>query len=290
MTTSSLPKPVPSLLRLSLTGLISVLGVSCSLPSREAWQQIRSRGLIPVLIDGHASAVVVETPAKPSEQEAVRVQPVMAPVVVRTPVADAVPGRPGYVYTPFTAPGKLVSVQGYNPGEEVRCPYTNKPFIVPAAHSAVAAVLSSPGKVTEVVSNSPVAPAASGLTPPALEPPLAPAAPKQESGTPEAPAADGAAAIPQAAWVPGRPGFVYSPFAAKTQLVDVAGSAPGVVVRCPYTRKMFRIPEVVTGEVTPVKVVPAVPEQPVAPATPPATPATPPVAPAPSPESPVVQP
>lgn len=44
-------------------------------------------------------------------------------------------------------------------------------------------------------------------------------------------------------WVLGRPGFVYSPFAAKSQLVDVNGTAPGVIVKCPYTNKLFRVPE-----------------------------------------------
>ncbi len=50
-------------------------------------------------------------------------------------------------------------------------------------------------------------------------------------------------AIPFGTRVPGRPGFVYSPHASKTQLVDIAGTAPGVIVKCPYTNKWFRIPE-----------------------------------------------
>lgn len=43
--------------------------------------------------------------------------------------------------------------------------------------------------------------------------------------------------------IPNKPGFVYSPFAQKHQLVSVEGLAPGIAVRCPYTRKIFRIPE-----------------------------------------------
>jgi hypothetical protein len=43
--------------------------------------------------------------------------------------------------------------------------------------------------------------------------------------------------------VPGRPGFIYSPYDKKKQFVDVAGVAPGVIVRCPYSDKLIRVPE-----------------------------------------------
>lgn len=56
--------------------------------------------------------------------------------------------------------------------------------------------------------------------------------------------------IPYGKIVIGRPGFVNSPFAAKSQLVDVKGTAPGVVVKCPYSNKLFRVPEAI-NEVLP---------------------------------------
>ena len=41
--------------------------------------------------------------------------------------------------------------------------------------------------------------------------------------------------------VPGKKGFVYSPYD-KTQMVDVRGITPGKKVRCPYTSKIFLVP------------------------------------------------
>ncbi len=41
--------------------------------------------------------------------------------------------------------------------------------------------------------------------------------------------------------VPGKKGFVYSPFD-KTQMVDVRGIPAGKKVRCPYTSKIFLVP------------------------------------------------
>ncbi len=47
--------------------------------------------------------------------------------------------------------------------------------------------------------------------------------------------------VPYGTRAKGRPGFVTSPYNAF--LVDVAGCAPGTVVRCPYSQKLFRVPE-----------------------------------------------
>ncbi len=75
-------------------------------------------------------------------------------------------------------------------------------------------------------------------------------------------ASNPAGEIPYGSRVAGRPGFVYSPFAEKNQLVDVAGIAPGVEVKCPYTNKLFRVPEPLPEEMAPApaNVIPAPPE------------------------------
>ncbi|MCB1096914.1 MAG: hypothetical protein KDN22_15170 [Verrucomicrobiae bacterium] len=42
--------------------------------------------------------------------------------------------------------------------------------------------------------------------------------------------------------VPGKPGMVYSPYSPDAGYVDVTGIAPGTKVKCPYTKKLFRVP------------------------------------------------
>ena len=46
------------------------------------------------------------------------------------PVAKPVPGKPGYVFSPYDT-AKYVDVSGYTPGSKVKDPYAQKIFIVP---------------------------------------------------------------------------------------------------------------------------------------------------------------
>ena len=46
------------------------------------------------------------------------------------PVARAVPGKPGYVYSPYDS-SKYVDVTGYTSGSKVKDPYVQRIFIVP---------------------------------------------------------------------------------------------------------------------------------------------------------------
>lgn len=293
-------------LALSAIGVTTLLTSNCALPPGVTWNDVQQRGYITVLIDAKAQEDgLVAANTKPSEQGAVKVQAVGTAEVVRTPYAEPVPGRPGFVFSPHTAPGKPVDVHTYARGEEVRCPYTMQPFLVPDFNAVAAASKPAPvrnkTKRTQVVSNSsaaelkalerkrsraeskPVRESAPEITDAAPEmkpaPAPAPAAPSPtvatETPKPEAPA-NARESLAYGKRVAGRPGFVYSPYAAKTQLVDVAGTAPGVVVKCPYTNKMFRVPEMVTEDVAPA------PAKPAAPTVAPSAPA----APAPAPEAP----
>ena len=47
------------------------------------------------------------------------------------PVAKAVPGKPGYVFSPYDPNGGYVDVSGYPSGSKVKDPYSQKIFLVP---------------------------------------------------------------------------------------------------------------------------------------------------------------
>jgi hypothetical protein len=49
----------------------------------------------------------------------------------KIPYAKPVPGKPGYVYSPFDPDGGYVDVTGYASGSKAKDPYSGKIFIVP---------------------------------------------------------------------------------------------------------------------------------------------------------------
>jgi cytoskeletal protein RodZ len=61
------------------------------------------------------------------------------------------------------------------------------------------------------------------------------------SSTP--PAVKPATNYPMGTPIPGKKGFVKSPYAEYAEPVDVRGYPPGTMVRCPYTNKIFIVPQ-----------------------------------------------
>jgi hypothetical protein len=59
------------------------------------------------------------SPSRPSSTQA------------QLPTAKPVPGKPGYVFSPFDPSGGYVDVTGYSSGQKVKDPYSGKIFLVP---------------------------------------------------------------------------------------------------------------------------------------------------------------
>lgn len=73
-----------------------------------------------------SSPTAVAEKSKPSPSPS-RNASTQAPV----PTAKQVPGKPGYVFSPFDPSGGYVDVTGYTSGQKVKDPYSGKIFLVP---------------------------------------------------------------------------------------------------------------------------------------------------------------
>jgi|GEM_PF-417587 len=218
--------------------------VSCSMPPRQAWQHMKEQGVlraffVPKRSPGASDRTQRLAGADLSVDGGVnRRLAAAAPVVpvAGLPVAEEAGGCPGYVFSPRTPTPRLVDVLDFAPGETVLCPYTMEPFIVPGGAAGAGRLASTAAFGTAVpLAPEPTAesvvptgnPAVVEVASRDLSTPLMPQMPTAEWGR----------------WVPDKPGYVHSPFAAHHQLVDVTGIAAGTEVHCPYSGRIFRVPE-----------------------------------------------
>jgi hypothetical protein len=250
-----------SCLRAPLAALaISVLLPACALPPRDAWRVIRHDGFLtylamefgkqplpPKLPAANPSSVARQSPppvtvpwrASPNRYWSTnpaspvvgppRVSPPASPVTaaVPKPVLRNLPPKAAAITPPALAkaPEKTVSpppaTAAASKPELQAKPQEPKVVAVPQAPPPAATAPSSPAK-----ESSP----APSPAPPATPPTPAPSVPARIDD------------LPYGDVIAGRPGFVHSPYALKSQIVDVTGLRPGQEVKCPFTGKLFRVP------------------------------------------------
>lgn len=250
-----------SCLRATLAALaISVLLPACALPPRDAWRVIRHDGFLtylamefgqqplppklPVAGPGSVArqsppSVTVPWRASPNRYWSTNpASPVVGPPRVNPPASPVAASVPKPVLR--TLPPKAAAT---TPPTVAKAP--EQPTAPPSATAAASkpelqAKPQEPKVVAVPQAPSPAATAPSG---PAKE--SSPAPSPAPSATPPPPTPSVAARIddlPYGDVIAGRPGFVHSPYALKSQIVDVTGLRPGQEVKCPFTGKLFRVP------------------------------------------------
>jgi hypothetical protein len=71
------------------------------------------------------------SPATVTEKSKPSSSPSRTTTQTQLPTAKPVPGKPGYVFSPFDPSGGYVDVTGYTSGQKVKDPYSGKIFLVP---------------------------------------------------------------------------------------------------------------------------------------------------------------
>lgn len=242
-----------------LLTVFAALGLaSCSLPPEAAWHVVKTDGLIPLIAMemgtrpyppnlaayNHPKPEHNDYLATPADRVPQRIPEPAPPAMVRVDPPKPIPQRPD-------SPVVNHHDEEVAAGMETR-PRPPRPNLITKKHSDASssevaqkepehapAVIATPRPRPEsqpepekkptpsVASNAaPSQPAPARQISPAAQPP----AKTQEEG------------LPYGIAIPGRPGLVNSPYAAKNQFVDVAGLKPGQEVKCPYSGKLFRVP------------------------------------------------
>lgn len=197
-----------------------VLLVQCSMPPQEAWRYIQTNGLLPYLSTGGHASPPFRTGGSYSQRYAYQRG--------STPTSNWYSNWSMQNRNPYGATGR----SGYAANSYFSTPASDSDSsrYVPRVRPSVPSRERSPNVRMPVEEPAP-APQVTHNQPPA-------SSELKTNGSP-APATE---SLPYGTAVPGRMNMVNSPYAGKTQLVDVSGMSAGQTVKCPYTGKLFKVP------------------------------------------------
>ncbi|MFN0126514.1 MAG: hypothetical protein ACKV19_07515 [Verrucomicrobiales bacterium] len=247
------------LVRAVVSAAAGLAMVSCAVPPREMWARVKDEGVLKALFVPKRSVLPRDTTQQLAGAD-LSVESEGRKPEQSIPVAVEAEHR-GYVYSPHTPSRKLVNVTDFKPGETALCPYSMEPFVVPgrpttSAPESWVAVHRPQKSLRETKSFGPPTPAPTDSirdsvversvdpTEPLINPAVQELTPSPAVSTaPDAALVTADPSSPFGTWVDGKPGHVYSPFAERHQLVDVTSLPPGTEVHCPFSGKIFRVPE-----------------------------------------------
>ena len=186
----------------------AVFLTQCSMPPQQAWRSIQTQGLLPYLSSSRQSP----------------------PFRVGSSSAQRYAAYPQRRYTPAPSSYSNVGSSGYASNSYFSAPHSRSSSSrhTPRSRSGSASGESSPNVKIPVEEPTPT-PQITNNPPPVSSPPNSNGSAATEG-------------LPYGSAVPGRMNMVNSPFAGKTQLVDVSGMSAGQTVKCPYTGKLFKVP------------------------------------------------
>ncbi len=201
----------------------------CSMPSRQAWQYIQANGLLTYW-----------------NYESQRQSPPFR-TGTTTRTQRYATTRSSSQAPRYGAPAPLWSSWWGN-GTTNRAPYSpNRYYSAPASSSGGVASRSAPRPKSSGGSSD----RSPNVRIPVDEPSTTPQVVNNEpsANSNPAPSTNSSASstkpnadMPYGTPIPGRANMVNSPYAGKTQLVDVSGMSTGQTVKCPYTGKLFKVP------------------------------------------------
>ena len=203
----------------------SVLLVQCTMPQRQAWQYIQTHGLVNYWAYSlkHGSSPPFRTSPRSNSLYASSVSSSYPQYYQLANNGfslwgSGMPNRIPYSYNRYydNASGPRYFGDTY--------PSRSAPPSQPSDPPSIRLPVNEPAPAPQVAHQPTASPSP---TPPANGNPLV---------------AKTGGELPFGILVPGRPNMVYSPFAGKTQLVDVSGMGAGQTVKCPYTGKLFKVP------------------------------------------------